>query len=209
MFNKFIESNNNNNNNNNKNNYIDGEHEEKGYYGNVPLPLNNSMDRLSISSLTPVKQETIGMYYDDDTTLRKQTNSSTFTDNEMTVNKPKLITPNNIVTNVNLFDLKEQINIAIKKTNTRIEDVLKLLDDELNNLYANVAELQDKQAIHEQLIQRLANEVTILRAENREKNNLHRRKDAFCKENCLEISLGKLDLFVFIFVYQLHLYMKY
>ena len=103
-------------------------------------------------------------------------NSLSSLDGHETMNKPQLIKANNIITttNVNLYDLKEQINIAIDKINSRIEDVLKLLDEELNNLYTNVDELKDKQLVHEQLIQHLANEITLLRNENKEKIILHK-----------------------------------
>lgn len=179
MFNKYIED---------KQNH----HEETRRYNNVPLPLNrqnhhqynNNENSISYNtndinstrlSITPEKSSLM-QHEQTNLNYSNHMNSLSSLDGHENMNKPQLIKANNIITttNVNLYDLKEQINVAIDKTNSRIEDVLKLLDEELNNLYTIVDELKDKQLVHEQLIQHLANEITLLRNENKEKNILHK-----------------------------------
>ena len=185
MFNKYIEK---------KQNH----YEETRHYNNVPLPLNrqnhhqynneNSIiynyndvnystleDNSTKLSITPEKSNVM-QHEQTNLNCSNHMNSLLSLNGQETMNQPQHIKSNNIIatTNVDLYDLKEQINIAIDKTNSRIDDVLKLLDDELNNLYTNVDELKNKQLVHEQLIQHLANEIMLLRNENKEKNILHK-----------------------------------
>eukprot|EP00944_MAST-04C_sp_MAST-4C-sp1_P005622 g5622.t1 len=77
-------------------------------------------------------------------------------------------------TNVDLLELKKHIDAALEVTNSRIDDTLILLDQELNSLYSSLAELSKKQMQNEEIIQQLSSELAALRHENKERNNLHK-----------------------------------
>ena len=77
-------------------------------------------------------------------------------------------------TNVDLLELKKDIDAALEVTNSRIDDTLNILDQEFNTLYSSLAEISKKQMQNEETIQQLSSELAALRHENKDRNNLHK-----------------------------------